>query len=147
MQDLHQLQLIIKALEIERNKSLREVGAMNKNIAYKRSLSAKMTNYLAEYQNSNNLNLSRTIPSLNKNIYTFSKQIEAVIEKTAVELAQLMKMREVMMEKYAKINSKLDLMRIFEEKLMNEANKKVERLEQVTQDDLAALKYRGKKNE
>jgi flagellar biosynthesis chaperone FliJ len=106
-----------------------------------------MATYSDEYQDVNNLSSSRSIPSLNKNIYQFIDQVEVVIQKTKVEISKLIKIRDEIIQKYFDANNKLNMMIEVQKNTCKIQTIKNENIEQLSIDDLSSLKSRRNKYE
>ena len=93
MRDISQIQVITGALSKEKDKYLHELGRINASIEKKIATINKMQAYQNEYDNSENLQLSRTVPALNQNIYMFSKVVFDVICQAETEVVSLKKIK------------------------------------------------------
>lgn len=140
MQDLHQIEVIKKALEKERERYIFDLAKQNEMIAKKVHLTQKMSSYLSEYTNDKNFKMSKSIPSLYINLNSFSHQIEDVIEKTEIEITHLKKSTMILFGKIEKIDQKIKLMDVFSDRIVQAKILKNEKREQLALDDLAAIK-------
>jgi len=148
MKDLNQIQLIQTALTKEKEKHLHELAIVVKNIEKKMLTISRMVVYQNEYVNADNLQLSKSIPSLTKNLYAFSEKITDLIQQAECEVLNMQKTKETILQSIEKVDNKIKLMNVFEEKAKREVFLKTERQEQTIADDLASLKYaKGEKYE
>ncbi len=138
MRDISQIQVITGALSKEKDKYLHELGRINASIEKKIATINKMQAYQNEYDNSENLQLSRTVPALNQNIYMFSKVVFDVICQAETEVVSLKKIKDSLLETIKKIDNKIDLMNHFNDRLKFENKARSDKLEQSLLDDLVA---------
>lgn len=141
MQDIRQVQLMSKVISKQREKQLAELARVNSHIHKKMELIHKMSGYLNDYSDENRLQISRSIPTLSKNLLSFSKKIEVVIIEETKEVDRLKEIRSILVKEIESIEKKLDLMATFEEKIKQELAKKLERLEQIALDEMTSNKH------
>lgn len=141
MKDIHQVLLIKKALEKQKEKIFLELAKINAVITHKNNLIHKMKIYLIEYRNEKRFELSKSVPGLFINLNHFTDQIESVIVKTEIEIDQLKIRRKVVADKLIKLDQKIDLMKIFISRNDKMLRQKEDRLEQVLIDDISATRH------
>ncbi len=148
MKNLHQIQLIQTALTKEKEKYLHELEIVSKNIEKKMMTISRMVVYQNEYINIDNLKLSKSIPSLTKNLYAFSGKIADLIQQAEIEVVHMQKTKKTILRSIEQVDNKVKLMNVFEEKAKRELFLKMEIQEQTLADDLASIKYaRGEEYE
>ncbi len=141
MRDIRQIQLISSALKKDKDKYLHELSKINATIDKKRAIITKMQTYQNEYSNSENLQLSRSVPALNKNLHLFSKTIFDVIYQAEAEIVTIKKIRDALLKSIDAIDNKIKLMNVFNDRIKLELQEKEEKLEQAVLDDLSSTRH------
>lgn len=106
-----------------------------------------MQSYQFDYLNSNNFNLSKSMPGLHGNMRMFIKKIDNVINHTESEITMLEKMKLSLLDTIGNLDKKLNLMLSFEEKLNAESALKELRNEQLMIDSIAATSNKRREHE
>jgi len=143
MKNLNQIQVIQNALSKEKEKYFHELTNVLKNIEKKMMTISRMIVYQNEYANTDNLKLSKSIPSLTKNLYAFSGKIADLIQKAEIEIVNMKKTKETILQSIEQLENKKKLMNIFEEKAKKEIFLQAEKQEQAIADDLVSMKHAG----
>ena len=143
MKNLSQIQVIQTALTKEKEKHLHELAIVVKNIDKKMTMINRMVVYQNEYVNSDNLKISKSIPSLIKNLYAFSGKMDDLIKKAEIEIVEMQKTKEAILTTIEQVDNKIKVMNIFEESAKKEAFLKAEKREQAMADDLVSIKHVG----
>lgn len=140
MKDIHQIKLLEKALKKEKEKYMIELAKLDIAIQKKKMLIEKMTLYLKEYHAENKFKITKQHPALFVNLENFSMDIEDVISKTIKEVDELNNTKKTIFDKMQKIEQKIKLMNVFEDKIKIEKAVHENRKEQATLDDYSAVK-------
>jgi len=148
MKNIKQIRLIQNALTKEKEKHLIELSKLAQSIDKKISTISRMIVYQNEYTNTEHLRLSRSIPALTKNLYAFSEKMTDLIKQAEAEVLIMQKSKESILQSIEKIDNKMKLMDLFEDKAKMKALLSAEKQEQVMMDDLASIKHtRGEEYE
>lgn len=139
MNDLKQIRIIEKALNKEKEHYFFELSRLNGSVEKKKLLIKKITSYLQEYQNENQLIISKSIPLLHKNLDLFINQMRGVIAQTEREIEHLKQNQLFLMKKIQMVEQKIKLMAHFEEKVLCKLKKRSEKIEQTAIDDMAIM--------
>lgn len=141
MDNIKQIQVVSKALNKEKDKFLFELARTLNLIEKKHSLIKKMSDYLKDYFDESNLQKSKLVPTLAKNLNSFSLQIENVIAQTEGEIVRLKRSSEVLMSKVQRIDQKINVMDVFANRIKSAKLYKAEKLEQSSIDDISSTKH------
>ena len=141
MENIKNIQIIKKSFDQERKKYLYEITKVNNLIAKREATIRKISAYQNEYTNKDNLVLSRTIPTLSRNIDLFTGKIADIIEIEKIEIQKLERMKVSMVTKIGNIDHKIKLMNHFEERAKLEKAVQVEKSDQRELDDLASTAH------
>ena len=138
MKNLHQIKTIEKALSHERDKYILELAKIKSVINKKNSTIASMISYSKEYTKEANLQLTKTLPGLTRNLNLFLDKLLHVVEQAQKEVLSLEKIRSNIILKLNELNMKLKLMNVFETKAKLVIQAKIEKQEQLALDDISA---------
>jgi len=147
MKDIRQIKIIKTQLEKQRDHYLFEKIKLTDSIDKKYILIEKMLSYQSEYASSSGLSLSRSVPALVKNLYSFSNKISDVITQAENEIANMQKIKKSIMQSVNDLDNKIKLMSLFEEREMAEINRKEEQAEQVALDNITTIKFTRSQHE
>jgi|GEM_PF-3535962 len=147
MKDMRQIKILENSIKCEKKKYLSELSKINSKINTKQSLIKKMQSYQFDYLNSNNFNLSKSMPGLHGNMRMFIKKIDNVINHTESEIIMLEKMKLSLLDTIGNLDKKLNLMLSFEEKLNADSALKELRSEQLMIDSIAATRNKRREHE
>lgn len=144
MNDMRQIQVIIKAFTKEKEKYLFELSKINLAIERKSDSIQKMLAYKKDYFNDNNLTVSKAIPALIKNFHSFMKKIDIAIKQADDDLVILKRAKQALLDRIGEIDKKLELMNLFADRIKAEMILKEEKSEQSMMDDVVStLHLRG----
>lgn len=143
MRDLKQIQLIRTAFLKKKEFCLQQLQQINLEINKKRETILKMQAYQNDYVDLNYFKISRAVPGLNKNIAAFSNKIAVVVAQTELEISNIKKNSELIQQNIQALESKIELMDLFEKKIQQALHIKTEAIEQEQADNLAVNKYIG----
>ena len=141
MKNIKQIELIQKALAKEKDKHISDLAKLVKYIDNKIENIRRMTMYQNEYDHSENLQLTKSVPVLNKNLCVFSGKISEMIVQTEIELAGLERSKLSLLQLIEKVENKIRIMDIFEDRARLEAFMQADRQEQNMIDDLTSIKH------
>ncbi|MHB1948804.1 MAG: flagellar FliJ family protein [Gammaproteobacteria bacterium] len=144
MKNEAQVKMIHKNLMSEKDGFLFELSKINKVINQKMATIQKMLSYQHEYLYGDHLKLSKTNPTLSKNLHLFTKQIDDVVKQAQMELDSIKSTQSYLLKKIADINKKIELMNVFHKRINDAKVDKEKRAEQSLLDDLSGtLHLRG----
>jgi flagellar biosynthesis chaperone FliJ len=143
MQSIQQVQMIHNALQSERKRFLAELGKVNRYLNKRLGTIEKILSYQHEYSDTNNLKMSRAVPTLHQNLELFSKKIAKLVQNEEFEVKKLENIKESIIDKITNLDQKIKLMANFRDKaLMNELLTS-DKWEQTMLDDLSvSRRYR-----
>lgn len=139
MKNARQIQLIHKTLTKEKDGFLFELGKLNKTINNKLASIQRMIAYEKEYLQGDNLKLSKTKPALSKNLQSFTKQINDVVKQAQYELDTMHKTQTFLHKQIEEIDKKIELMKVFNDRIKVNLVTKANKAEQTLLDDLAGI--------
>ena len=138
MNDMRQIQVLLKAFTKEKEKYLFELSKINMAIEKKSDLILKMQTYKQDYFNENNLTVSKAIPALIKNFHLFMKKLELAVKQAEDDLVILKRAKQAILERISEIDKKMELMNLFAEKIKKGMILKEEKTEQSMIDDVVS---------
>lgn len=141
MHNIHQVQIIRLAIQRQKDKYLSELAKVNFSMRKKMATINKMIEYQKDYFDPKNLVVSRETPALSKNFYAFASKIDGVISQAEMEMITLKNTQESILQTLSKITKKIELMKVFENRLLAEEIKRFDKLEQMTIDDLSSTMH------
>jgi flagellar biosynthesis chaperone FliJ len=141
MENLKNIKIIKKSYDLDRQKFVYEIHKVNNLIARREATIQKITSYKKEYTNDDNLQLSKSIPVLSKNIDLFTAKIDAIIDAEKVEIEKLHRIKSSIMTKIVSLDDKIKLMGHFEDKANATKALKMEKADQTSLDDLSSTMH------
>ncbi|MEO8400366.1 MAG: hypothetical protein ABI597_01045 [Gammaproteobacteria bacterium] len=138
MNNSRQIALISTMLGKERECYLFELSKVISFMEKKIATIKKMISYQNDYYTSEHLQLSRSVPALNKNLNAFSRKMTDVIQQAEQELVQLQKNKDKILSSIEDVDNKIRLMNLFADRVKLQAMLQTERREQSEQDELTS---------
>jgi len=141
MKNIAQIKVINNALNKEREKFLFELARINLFIENKLNTLRKFMDYMRDYTEGESFNLSRSIPSLNRNLNSFSTKIQQIILMEEKEIERLLYLKGQKLKNIAEIEQKIKVMDHFEDVAITERHVRMENHEQSSMDELNSIKH------
>ena len=141
MKNLQHVNLIGKKFKHEKNVYLRELSVIQQLLTRKIDSIKKIMVYQQEYSNNTKFKKSYTIPALSQNMDQFLLKLAALIKKEEIEITQLKKKKEMVIERLTVLEHKLKMMENFRDKILQAKTELEEKLIQRAIDDLIAIKH------
>lgn len=137
MKNLKQISIIHDALSKERESLMTDVSSINHKIRQKQDSLKKIIFYQNEYANGVNLNLSRSVPVLSKNLNSFTRRMNEIIRAEELEIAKLAQTKEEKLRQLETLDNKLMVMNQFSENIRLEQVTRSEKAEQFNLDEMS----------
>lgn len=147
MKDLKQIKSVIMALEKDRERRLGEILRINAYIKKKMDMVTKMENYQKDYESGQQFDVTKSIPTLHKNLNAFINKIRTIIKAEEVEIEKLNQHKKVKLDELQKLDQKIQMIEHFKETAKQEKIMKSEVSEQLVLDDLSSIKHSRGDNE
>lgn len=141
MSKQQQLNAILMALNKQKDSMLLDLGKVESLIKLRMASIKKIINYQSEYNHKERYQLSRSIPSLSKNMSSFADKIKALILNEQQEVERLIITKNIKLNEITIINKKIDYFTELLKNSQHKAHLALEKNDQVTLDDLSALKH------
>jgi hypothetical protein len=141
MKDKQQINTIQQALSSQKELLVANVSNINMTINKKLVVLKKFIEYQKEYTEAEQFRISRSIPTLVRNLEVFTGKIAHLIRLEEKEVEDLVKKRYAKLEEILKIEQKLKLMQHFLTVIQSEQDYELSKMEQRVIDDMASIKY------
>lgn len=144
MEQINQYQNIIDAFKLKKDTLLSDITRVNTLINKRVESLGRIKSYQNEYVVGEKLALSKSIPSLTRNLNSFTSKLQEIVHLEEIEIGKLESLRESKLVELGKIDEKISLL----EKLTNDLNQKFQyqlnALEQNMLDEFVLLKQMSK---
>lgn len=140
MKNTSQYQSIIDNLGLKKNAILSEITRVSMNINKRQESLTRIKSYQNEYVGTDKLPITKSIPTLSRNLDSFTNKLQEIVLLEENEIAKLEYLRDTKLNELSKIEEKINLLN----KLIDHINKKhqykLSMLEQLMLDEFAVLK-------
>lgn len=146
MEQINQYQNIIEAFKLKKDTLLTDITRVNTLINKRVESLGRIKSYQNEYVVGEKLALSKAVPTLTRNLNSFTNKLQEIVLLEEVEIGKLESLRESKLNELGKIEEKIILL----EKLTNDLNQKYQyqlnTLEQNMLDEFVLLKQMSKES-
>lgn len=146
MEQINQYQNIIEAFKLKKDNLLADITRVNTLINKRVESLGRIKSYQNEYVVGEKLALSKSVPTLTRNLNSFTNKLQEIVLLEEIEIGKLESLRESKLIELGKIEEKILLL----EKLTNDLNQKYQyqlnTLEQNMLDEFVLLKQMSKES-